>query len=321
MSDLKKYYSWRLAIRSLLKDMPRAFLGAFVFVELIRKKERTHYLVLPSQLGDSMLALSYLSEFKRQKKINHVTVVCTPNYENRLCRYYPNVVDNVICKKKWKIYALRKFISTLIGEYLSVLYLDRITFVLPTCNISMRVLWDNPSISFPMYAKAILYKISMASRPERPQVPAVNILGFISKYDLKIGHTVFFNPVANSVHCDVKKLLDTAATEMKAKGYQVITLTANDEELPVQGTQAIPCTLEEAFSLVEYGGTLIGVRSGFLDFIAYANCKLISILDEGNGLESFFRIEDLGVNPDCHTLIYDGDDEAALQKILAIMRM
>lgn len=320
MSDYKKYYSWRWEIKHLLKLVPAEIIGAFVFGGLIQRKEKTYYVVLPLTLGDSIRALSYLAEFKRQKKISHVTVICTPDYVKRLCGYYPCTVDEVLCKKRWKLRALRGFVSSHIGEYLSVLNLNRVTFDFFTCNISMRTMWDNPSITFPMYAKAILYKISMSSKPEMPQIPEVDLSDFISKYDLIKGRTVFLNPVANSVHCDAEELLEVTATELMAKGYRVITLTAGEGKPSIPGTKAIPCNLDEAFSLVKYGGTLIGVRSGFLDVLAYAKCKIISILDEGNGLEAFFRIEDLGVNPDCHTVIYNGDNGVALQKILEIMK-
>lgn len=315
MSDYKKYYNWKWATNLVIKAIPRAVLGSFVFAGIMRRREKTYYLVLPPTLGDSILALSYLSEFKRQKDIDHVTVVCTPHYVKRLCRYYPDAIDAVICKSKRQISVLRGFIDTHLGQYLSTLYLDRATFVFLTCNVSMRTLWDNPSIDFPLYAKAILYKIDMSSQPERPHIPSVDVPEFVRKYHLKQGHTVFLNPVANSVHCNATGLLAATAAKLTAKGYMVVTMTANAEGQPIQGTQAIPCTLEEAYFLAEYGGTVIGVRSGFLDVLAYARCKIISLIDEGNGLENFFRLEKLGINEDCHTVICNGDDEAVLQTI------
>lgn len=321
MSDYKKYYPLKWAANLVIKAIPKAILGAFVFVGMLRRKEKTYYLVLPPTLGDSMLALSYLSEFKRQKKIRHITAVCTPNYVQRLCGYYPDAVDAVICKEKWKLAVLRGFIATQLGQYLSTLYLDRVTFVFLTCNVSMRTLWDNPSIDFPLYAKAILYKIDLSSQPERPCMPVADIAKYISKYNLKEGKTVLLNPVANSVHCDTRELLAVTASELTVKGYTVVTMTANAEEQPIQGTQSIPCTIEEAFSLAEYGGTLIGVRSGFLDVLAYANCKIISLIDAGNGLENFFRMEKLDINADCHTVLYDGNDEAAVRTIIDLVEI
>lgn len=319
MSDFKKYYNWGWEVGILLKAIPKVILGAFIFAGLVKKKGGTHYLVLPSKLGDSILALSYLSEYKRQKNISHITVVCTPNYIQRLCSYYPDTVDDIICKEKWKIGALQGFVHTLTGEYLSMRYLDRVTFAFLTCNVSRRVLWDNPSISFASYAKTILYKISLSSQPERPQIPVIDLSNYIKKYDIKKGKTVFINPVAYSVQCDIKELLETVTLYLKSKGYQVITLIANDANQPIRETQAICCNLEEAFSLIGYGGILLGLRSGFMDVMAFANCKIITIDDDKYGYKSFSRMEKLGVNSDCHTIIYNGDNEAALQKVIAIM--
>ena len=320
MSNYKKYFGWKWEINYIIKAIPKAILGAFVFAGLMRKKKKTYYLVLPLSLGDSMLALSYLAEFERQKNIDHLTVVCTHNYVQRLCGYYPNTVDDVLCKKKWKLVALRGFIDTHLGEYLSTLCLERATFVFITCIVSRRTLWDNPSINLPMYAKAILYKISMSSLPERPQIPAVDIEKFINRFCVKKGKTVFFNPVANSVHCDVTELFAAAVEDLTAKGYMVFTLTASDKERPIQGTRAIPCTLEEAYFLAEYGGTLIGVRSGFFDVLVYAKCKVISLIDSEYGLRRFYCLEDLQVNPDCHTIVYDGDDAAILRTIVNLVK-
>ena len=318
MSDYRKYYSWKWEIGQMLKAIPKVVLGASVFADLMRRQEDTYYVVLPLTLGDTMLALSYLSEFKRQKGISHVTAVCTSNYVHRLCKYYPDTVDAVACRKEWELRMLRGFVDSLPGEYFSALYQDRVTFVFLTCNVSMRTLWDNPTIDFPMYAKAILYKIGMSSQPELPQIPATDISDFVQRYNLIKEKTVFLNSAANSVHCDVGELLAAVATELTQKGYRVVTLTANEREQPVQGTLAIPCTLEEAFALVGYGGMLIGIRSGFLDLMVYSDCKIISVVDEGYGLKDMCRIERLGVNPDCHTVVYDGDSETSLKEIVSL---
>ncbi|WP_298022556.1 hypothetical protein [uncultured Dysosmobacter sp.] len=319
MSDYKKYYGGKILRNSLIKTIPKMCLGAVLFARIIHRKENTHYLFCPPTLGDSILAFSYLSEFKRQRNISHVTVVCTPNYVQRLCNYFPDAVDDVFCMKKWKLGALREFVGSKLGQYYSCLYIDRMTFVFLTCNAHLRTLWDNPVISYPLYAKAMLYKISLASQPKRPKIPEADISDYISKFKLKKGRTVLLNPKANTVCCDVLKLLEATVMELTARGYTVVTLTENDLERPIRGTQAIPCNLEEAFSLVSYGGILIGLRSGFMDVMVYANCKIITIDDKDYGFKSFFSLERLGVNPDCHTITYDGNNDAAIREIIQIL--
>ena len=321
MGGYKKYYSWESVIRRIIKSVPKKFLGGFIFARLMNSDKETHYLVLPRSLGDSILTLSYATEYKKQKKINHITAVCTP-YVQRLCSYYPKAIDDVICKKRWKIIALREFISsTILGQHLYMLYRNKITFAFYSYYINICALWNNMTLNFPFFAKAVLYRISMSSEPERPQVPQIDLRGFEQKYDLKRDMTVFFNPTANSVRCDITGLLNAVALELKQEGYKVVTLMSDDSQIPIPGTQGIPCNLEEAYSLVEYGGTLIGLRSGFMDFLVYANCRVIVVQDTEYGLKDFYLLENLGVNKNCHTIDYDGNDDISLCKIIELMEI
>lgn len=317
MSDFVKYNGSRskAMLKTTLSSAPLIILGGNIFARLIRRRDKTHYLIFTPSLGDAMIDLSYLAEFKRQRGINHVTVVCV-NYTKRVCGYYPGLVDNIILQKRWEYRALRRFYISRIGQYFFGLHADRISF----CATSLVncVMWDNEIFDYPLFVKTMLYKISLNSLPEKPQIPQRDISGFVSKFDLVKGRTVFLNPSAISVHCDISDLMAAVASELTAKGYRVVTLTAKTDEQPVYGTQALCCTLEEAFSLIEYGGTLIGLRSGFMDVMVYANCRIITINDDDYGWKSFFRLEKLGVNPDCHSVIYNSDDETTKMEIVRI---
>lgn len=318
MSDYTKYYGSRgkTTIKIVATSMPRLALGAAVFFRLMRRKEMTHYLICTPALGDAMIYLSYLAEFKRQRNINHVTVVCT-EYTKRVCTYYSDVIDDVIYEKRWEYLALLRFYDSKIGQYYFGLNLDRITLCSQVRYAN--ALWENTTIDYPMFVKAIQYKISLFSQPQRPNIPKADISKLVQKYALIPQKTVCLNPVAKTVNCDIISLLTSAAAELTAKGYKVITLTAKEKEPPVPGTKAVPCTLEEAFSLAEYGGTLIGLRSGFMDVMVYARCKIITVEDAGYGFNSFCSLERLGVNPDCHAVVYDGSNETALQKMLQLI--
>lgn len=315
MGDYKNYCSWKGICKKTISAIPKTIAGAYIFVSLMKKDKKTHYVFCPGALGDSILALSYLSEFKRQRGIPHVTIVCTP-YVKRLCSYYPNAVDSVICLTPWQTWAVREFVETRIGEYYSMLNLDRCTFVFFNCVVSVRTIWNNHNIDYQMFAKALIYKISMESRPEWPKIPEQDIGEIVERYGLMKGRTVFINPVANSVRCDASELLAEAASALKEKGYRVVTLTAKSADAPVNGTQAIPCGLETAFSLIKFGGILIGVRSGFMDLMVYTDSKIITVNDEGHGFTPFYSLENLGVNSDCHSVMYDGNVQTALRQIV-----
>lgn len=317
MSDYRAYYSWGRIACDLIKSTVKIIFGGFVFVDFLKKSKNTHLLILMPQLGDSIVALSYLEEFKRQRNIRHVTVVCTP-YVKRLCSYYPETVDDVLCQKRWKIAAFCRFSNTVVGNHLYMLYIDRFTILVD--NVRKQAVWDNPVLTMPMVTKIIVYKIAMSSKPKPPQIPYIDISETVRQYDLIEGKTIFFNPFANSVRCDITELLADATIIFMAKGYRVVTLTFNDKQHPIRGTLAIQCGLEEAYHLVQFGGTLIGLRSGFFDVMIYSDCRIISIVDEKYGIKKYCEMESYGVNSDCHTIIYNEDDDNVISHMVDVIK-
>ena len=128
MDGFRKYNGWHFFISDFLKRPLKVVLGGLLYGWLLRRKEKTHYLVLPGFLGDSMAALSLLGEYKRQNRIEHVTVVGIPGFIRQLCRFYPDCVDGVLYLKKWQIGSLIAFSRSYLGQYLiSFPHRERIT--------------------------------------------------------------------------------------------------------------------------------------------------------------------------------------------------
>ncbi len=316
MYDYTKYNGIKKVLVGYLKKVPKIILGAALYANIIKRKKDTHYLVLGNGIGDSLTALAYLKEYKRKNKIAHITAIGAPAYIRQLISFYPREVNDVIYLKKWQVSSINEFSRTSLGRYLITFpHRDIVTFTWICFVLPLRAIYLNETLSLALYAKAIVYQIDLDTKPEPPQIPNVDICDFISKYHVDKDKTVFFNIEANTVQLTVTKLFVELADYLIRKGFRVLTFTANDKQKPVEGSTAVPCTLEEAYRLAEYGGTLVGLRSGFLDFMVFSKCRLVCVDDPAYGAKEVFDLEKWGVNDDCHTVIYQ-DDETTLREII-----
>ena len=215
---------------------------------------------------------------------------------------------------------MQKFARTFIGQHMCTYrYRKRVTFAYWICNLSRRLIKKNNTFTMSGYIKNLLYQIGENANIQLPNIPEIDISYFIERYNLKDKKTVFLNPYAISVSLDVSQLFEHLAEKLANNGYKVITLTANQNQKAIKGTQALTCTLIEAFHLINSYGCVVALRSGFLDLMAFTNAKIICINDAEYEDKYFWNIEQYGVNYDCHTIEYNGNEEMAIQQILAVL--
>lgn len=296
----------------------KLLIGVSAYTRLLTRKENTHYLMLGYALGDSIYALSYLKEYKRQHRYEHVTIVCTESVK-RVCDFWKDTFEDIICMNKRTISGLQELPRTMWGQQLySFDHRERITFIPPRCNIIFRNYW-NKVYSMNQYIKDLVFQIDQDSKLQYPDIPHKNIQGIIERYNIKRNKTVLLNPFANSIRCDVSSLFEKISEILAKDGIEVFTLTSSEKEWAIKGTQPLQCDLTEAYWLAEYCGTIIALRSGFLDLMVFAHCKIISIVDEDYGAKDFFRLEKWGVNQNCYTVEYGNNNQEIIQQIMDIM--
>lgn len=320
MSDFRKYLGPHWPWKNNLNTFPAVLWGAILYLRLMKRRGSTHYLVMTLGMGDNLCALSYLREYKRKKGYPHVTLVGYPPAFRQICGMYEDAADAVLYLKQREILALQYFSRSLIGQnFISYSHRDRITFSYYHSYISQRLIWDSDDFYLADFFKTMLYQIGPEARPERPHIAPVEIDRFINEYKLVKGKTVFLNPVAKSVRLDTARLFQMLAGALQQRGFLVVTLTANREQKPVEGTAAVICDLNEAFRLIEYGGTVIGLRSGFLDLMAFANSKVVSVVDAEYGRRNFYKLKRLGTDADCYDITYESD-QVTCGKILELVK-
>ncbi len=321
MSDYLKYNGLKKTVRNRIKTWGGAWWGAWIFAKLLRRNKHTHYVVVPPGIGDTICALAFLRAYREKEKLSHVTLVGGANTTKQLCAFYGDLVDDLIILSRNADLSLLYFPGTYFGQWLCAYSCrPRITIAHYLCNIPQRNVWDNSYFCLQDFIKCMSYQIGPDALPEHPHVPQVDVSKLIRRYGVEKDKTVFLNPYANAVKLDVKNLFKHIAEALIERGYRVLTLTAHEAQHPVEGTQALLCDLSEAFRLAEYGGTLIGLRSGFLDLMVFAKCRMIPIDDDAYGRKEFFKLEKWGVNKDCHTVTYK-TEEQALAEILEKMEI
>ena len=305
----------------LCKRPVKLLIGVATYIHLMSRDKHTHYIILPLALGDSICALVYLKEYKKQHGYEHVTIVCTKSVK-RVCDFWKDTFEDIICVDRNIIKGLLEIPHTIWGQQLYAFdHRDRITFALLICNIMQRNYWWNKVYSINQFVKDLMFQIASDSKIQYPKIPNINIQNLVEKYNIKKDMTVLLNPFANSIKCDVFELFGEIADILLKNGYRVFTLTSSEKDIPIRGTQTLQCSLAEAYWLAEYCGTIIALRSGFLDLMVFAKCKIISIVDTNYGPKDFYQLEKWGINQDCYTIEYSNNVQEVNQKIMHIMHL
>ncbi len=303
---------------SFIKYVIAGIAGSVDFLRLVRKsrKENTHYLVVHYSMGDALCALAYLDAYASKNGYESITAIACESVR-QICSFYSSSLKDVIFWSKKRLRCLEIFSLTVVGRHLCAFYYrNRITFTYYRSFMTGRSVYGNEWISIKQLFRDFIYQLGPDAEIKYPDIPKENTEALISEYGIRRGQTVFLNPYANSVICDVSGLFSKLADRLEQYGYRVITVTANDEQEAVPGTSALRCSLAEAFHLAEYGGCVIGLRSGFLDLMAFADCSIISIINSDHLLKGFFELEKWELNSRCRTIEYDHDDERVLREIM-----
>lgn len=310
-------------ILNQMKHSVHALIGAVVYYKLMRRKEKTHYLVVPPHIGDPLRVFSYLEAYKEKWGYEHCTVVSDHSSQVRqIIEFYHDAIDEVCYLPKRPLYYMSIFAQTWLGQsFVAYAHRDRITFASWTCMIKCRGVWQNDCFDLNRFVKELLLQIDPEIKGTKPCVPDVDLEPFIRDYGLMKGKTILLNNVAYTVEMQCGRLFENIAAALKNAGYTVAAVTAPNERVTIPGIQAFPCNLAEAYRLAEYCGTVLGVRSGFLDIMAMANCRVIAIDDANYVEKGFFNLEKCwgDVNPNCTSIVYDNNEDETLQAVLKLV--
>lgn len=289
-------------------------LGPVIWIFLLLKDRRTQYVISDKGIGDIFPTCGFLPAYKKAHGIKHVTVIGIKGKEqlyemykgtyDRILYFSENVINVLMyCTSLDLGYALSRWsgriISTRVGSNSRGDYINRIK-----------------TLSYLETIKYGVFDLSDEDKLQKPKIPKADISRLIQKYGLQDGKTVILNPYANSVENIDISFFENLAFALKHRGYQVVTNLSHDRQQAVAGTEGIICSLAEAYYLANYCGYVVGVRSGFMDFISYADCRIVALFPEGYPFFESYRLSKWGIKEDAREMIVNNNWSESICQIM-----
>lgn len=112
---------------------------------------------------------------------------------------------------------------------------------------------------------------------QRPSFDRENADIIFKENNLKKHKTVVLAPYAKTIKPIPIKFWEKLANELLKKGFVVCTNSVGKTEPPISKTTPVFVPFSSAAPFLENAGAVIGLRSGFLDVVSYADCLKISL--------------------------------------------
>lgn len=174
--------------------------------------------------------------------------------------------------------------------------------------------YRTPGMTFMYFIKKGIYDLDDSAQFEAPRVKKLrkqtrNILD--KSYSLKSAKVIILNPYANTIFGEISgDFWKHLASRLSEKGYSVYTDCGRGDKEAISGTKTITASLIELNYICKHIEGYIGLRSGLLDYVLFAGCKVIAIYPgeigrDGNEVFQAFDINginqlmDMPINANC----------------------
>lgn len=294
--DLRKVLRlFKYIIRSAYKSLVMVPLGLLYCFIKFRDKD-THYLIPANSIGDIIYSLAYLPEYRKLNNLRHVTLVGVESKKKLFSLYKHTYNELCIIELKW-LQRIFKSQRTNFGFRMHSRF-KNITIIHIGTHFpyGLRYIARYPGIKFVDYIKYSIYGLKENPMAVLPVIPDYNIGKFVKDLDIKKGKTVILNPYALSIKPIDIKLFDAIAEQLIKSGFTVLTNISNDKQVIVKGTKALKCDLIEILHIANYCGYIIGLRSGFLDLMLFAKCKIVALYPADSIHVDFFDISVMDIS-------------------------
>lgn len=277
----------KIICRNMVWSVIRVPYGAFYCIVLLRNRS-THYVVICDHIGDFLITMGYLEAYRKEKELKHITICTTQKFVPFLLDNKFLFDDNLVLNSK-RLYRILMLSSTNFGDHI-VKKLGNLTIINPTNAFTEEgfvYLARFPHVTFGDCIKYGCLELQKDSE-HRPLVIKTEQL--VSPEVYPKGRTVLLCPFARTTKLNAMPLFAVIAEKLIAEGFIVLTNIAIESDPVVAGTVGIHCSLHEVFQLVEHGGFVVGTRSGILDWLMYAECKMVAIYSEADIYFDFFDL-------------------------------
>ena len=298
-------------IRNLYISLIRVPLSIFYIIYNFRNKY-THYVVVCDHIGDTLISLGYLKAYKEKNNIKHMTFVTTKGMEP-LTECFKQTLDYVMIihgkglrlildsgKTNFGIHVLKKIKNITIinpeNAFVDEFFLYPARFPMLSLKDCIRYgelgLEENVAFDVPIYKVADISEV-------------------LGNMKVKKGCTIILAPYASVTNRISFSLFDRLAQFFLNNGFQVMTNITDVNQPIAEGSLPLLCNIGDVAMVAEYCGYVIGLRSGLLDLLCYAECKLIALYPSDNLYTNFFRLaalEDVSADVIEYRLKNENDD-------------
>lgn len=269
-------------------------------VEKMCRSNDTVFVLNNQHIGDVCYALSFLHSYKEYYGLKKMTVIWAGKFKEV---YESFEIDDLLlldsetqmdifyflsCAPRGKrLVEDKRFIVTYSSYYLSPDQQEK-------QGISMIELLRNRAFQLPADIKLMFPRIVNGKRYYK----------FVNDNKIIPQKTVFVNPQALSMAIP-RSFFQKISDELKQRGYFVITNLSNGKERPLDGTMGAYLSLSDTYSLLEFCGHTIGVRSGFYDFMVSANCRFFILYSEEYRMKKSYALSAWGLDRNVNEYIYN----------------
>ena len=265
-------------------------LGWWHAAKLIRKYPGTQIVLTLPGVGDRVFMLAYVREYQKYHSIDKLGII-TADRDNDLYSCFGIEQNELISIDPEIMDLLNNFYFTDAGYFFRKKHHE----ILPVATKAyLRVDFYRHCglFRFDSIVKHI-YKIPQTTYPGECKYPAAKqLLKSLCEQDIILpGHTVLINPYANDCAGIPLAFFQKIADRLKECGYRVITSVFKDQKA-LEGTYGARFPIGDTIALCNICGTVIGARSGFMDFTTFSQARIICIDNLAYTAAQIFLLED-----------------------------
>ena len=280
--------------------------GAFFSIPfLYRKLEKERkpgetIVVLAPKFGDSVYAMLYVEEFKKETN-RKIAVYCS---EANL-KYFKNYecVDRFITHKSNEFNQSRIFMGCWFKFLFKRKCLNKdIIYTVPPQY------FYNERNSIDIYQNVVF---SVKNDNKQLLKLKKTSVKSISDFEKNKDRIVVINSYSNSYRSKCRNILQNVANLLIEKGYIVYSNVVGKQK-PLDNTISLHCPVDELFEICNHIRAFITIRSGIVDFVAGTNCEKY-ILYMHKKLLKYCSIASLNNNINEFEVLKKGDDKNFLE--------
>jgi len=274
--------------------------GLFYYKRIVKDYPGRKILIMPSaSMGDVVILNAYIDEILIRFGIDKYILVI----DDRLVRVANQIkLSNVVGLKNYVISSI-VMSKTHKPNKLTECY-----------NIFSAILFDKGNTSVPLSAKYPIFD------------PVTDIALLCNECGVTKDKTVILAPyeqhitVSGRAHLDIG-FWEQLASKLMQEGYNVVTnCNINAGEMPINETKIFFPKICEIGEMVDFAGSIIGVRSGLFDYLGNTKAKKIVLYPDKSFLE-MWSVEKMWQMNNIMELVYnDFHNDQLLEECLAFIR-